>query len=101
MTIILNYISRALPRFKSWWDPNRAKPKSRAPSARDLIAKPEKKRREESGEGLTEPLPRFFGISNFKSFNLVYSWKGNLEIIDFSKKTQKNISICNVTDPPC
>ena len=30
------------------------------------------------------PPQKIFGISNFKSFNLVYSWKGNPEIIDFS-----------------
>ena len=48
--------------------------------------------RERAGEGSREgtrwaPPQKIFGISNFKSFNLVYNWKGNLEKIDFSKKT--------------
>ena len=29
------------------------------------------------------PPQKIFGILNFKLFNLVYSWKGDLEIIDF------------------
>ena len=47
----------APPRFKSWGGPNRAKPETRARSARDLRAKPEsrakpeKERGEGSGEG--------------------------------------------------
>ena len=45
-----------------------------------------------SGEGSVEgarwaPPQKICGISNFKSISLVYSWKGNLEKIDFSKKT--------------
>ena len=60
--------------------PNRAKPESRA--------KPEKERGKGSREGARWALfQQIFGISNYKSFNLVYSWKGNLEKLDFSKKT--------------
>ena len=59
--------------------PNRAKPESRVRSARDLRAKLEsransKKERERGlGRGLGEPPPppKYFGILNFKSFNLV------------------------------
>ena len=48
--------------------------------------------RERAGEVSEEearwaPPQKIFGISNFKSFDLVYSWKENLEKIDFSKKT--------------
>ena len=43
---------------------------------------------EESGEGARwAPPQKIFGISNFKSFNLVYTWIRKLDIIDFSKKT--------------
>ena len=35
------------------------------------------------------PPQKTFGISNLKSFNLVYSWRGNLEIIDFSREYRK------------
>ena len=58
------------------------------------------------GRGLGEPLPpqKIFGISNSKSFNLVYSWKGNPEIIDFSQKSKKKQFYlqCNQVKPtPC
>ena len=55
--ILLLYVPGAPPRFKSWGGPNRAKPETRARSARDLRAKPEsrakpeKERGEGSGEG--------------------------------------------------
>ena len=69
--IIIQYVSAALvslvfenlasgpslagapPRFKSWGGPNRAKPGSRARSARDLRGKPESRAKpeKERGEG--------------------------------------------------
>ena len=43
---------------------------------------------ERAERGLDEPLRwKILKILSFKSFNLVYRWKGNLEKIDFSKKT--------------
>ena len=39
------------------------------------------------GGGSVSPSPENFLNFELKSFNLVYSWKVNLEIIDFSKKT--------------
>ena len=81
------------PRFKrqKLGVQNGRSPKLRARSSRDLRAKPQikgkaekKKRGEGSGEGARwAPPQNFLGILNFKSFNLVYSWKVNLEIIHF------------------
>ena len=63
-----------------WGANSRAKPESRARSARELRAKPEprakleKKRGRSLGRGFSEPLPIiFFRNYDFKPCNLVYS----------------------------
>ena len=65
---------------------SRAKPESRARSARELRAKPEprakpeKKRREGSGEGARwAPPQKIFEKSNLKSFILVHIWSNYLK----------------------
>jgi len=68
---------RAQPRFKSW-------------GSESGEAQIEGGTRETAGVwggGVVSPFQKCFEISNFKSFNLVYSWKGNLKMIDISKKT--------------
>ena len=63
-------------RARSSWD-SRVQPKLRA-------------NHEKWGRSLGwAPPQNFFGILNFKSFKLVFSWNKNLEIIDFSIKTFK------------
>ena len=66
--------TRAQPRSKSWGSESG---KARIKGARERAGLG-------SGEGVWRAPPqKIFGILNFKSFNLVYSWKIYLEIIHF------------------
>ena len=83
-------------KLKGW---NRAKPESRARCEQDFRTKPKSRAKpeKEQGEGYGEraglgPLQKFLGNLNFKSFNLVYSWNENLEMIDCQRKHKEHIS---------